>query len=402
MTLHRNTRTGGLAAVALLSLIVAGSACSSNDNGTPNQAGTGGSKASGGSGGQGTSSGGSSGSGGSTSSGSGGSTSGGSGGSAGTGGGSTGGSGGSAGSGGVSSAGSAGSSDASAGTAGTAGADLGDASPEGSATAGSSGAAGEAGTQVDTIEADTVDAAVADANPYLTPYCTPVAVDNPLVTDFTYTEGSATDNVSWGDYTNILSGYSFFYPSTITSDVTGNAWHLGGAVTDYAGAALAFACKADASQYAGISFTIRGKIGGPVPAGDAGTALRDAGVHDSGAATNVPISFSVGSARTDIASTTDPSWGTCIPKNNPYDGTCAAPSKSLTVTSTGTTYRIKWSDLTGGKPGPVDPSQLTGLRWVFPWSPSTGAYAIDITIDDVSFFSDAADAAVTDAAHADH
>jgi hypothetical protein len=56
------------------------------------------------------------------------------------------------------------------------------------------------------------------------------------------------------------------YPTSgswpITSDVTGNNWHISGTIGDYSGFGLGFdgCSRVDASAYRGISFTISGSV----------------------------------------------------------------------------------------------------------------------------------------------
>jgi hypothetical protein len=128
----------------------------------------------------------------------------------------------------------------------------------------------------------------------------------------------------------------------------------------------------DASAYKGIQMTISGSV----PANS--------------------LFLSVGTAEDTIATTwwqqygTPPisaTFGTCSPKSsNQYDGTCGGPSANVPVTAVPTTVTIPWASLTGGKPQlSVTPSKITGFSFYFNWSGTSVPYAIDVTIDDLSF-----------------
>jgi hypothetical protein len=230
------------------------------------------------------------------------------------------------------------------------------------------------------------------------------AITQALLTDFTYASAPTADagtpggsdagtaaapnatGVSFGDFTNTLSGSSFVYPSDgaypVHSDVTGSNWHMTGSLGTYSGFGIVFVgCSlVDASAYRGISFTVQGSI----PMGN--------------------LTFSVGTAADEISHV----WlntsaaplpmppaainsGRCIPAALQYDGTCAAPSRSVPVTAERTTISVLWADLAAGRPAAtVDPKEITNINWSFP--PPAGAgtmnpttYDVDLTIDDLQF-----------------
>ena len=99
--------------------------------------------------------------------------------------------------------------------------------------------------------------------------CLPVTMA--LITNFTYMPGDAatpdTTQVHFGDDTTTFSGSEYVYPaagsaSPLTSNVTGNNWHMTGPIGDYSGFGLSFdnCSHVDASAYKGISFTISGSV----------------------------------------------------------------------------------------------------------------------------------------------
>lgn len=235
------------------------------------------------------------------------------------------------------------------------------------------------------------------------------AIQQPLLTDFTYavpaapdagaTDGGAADaapaapdpmagiNATFGDFFSTLSGGTFRYPATgaypVASDVTMDNWHLSGSIGDYSGFGLYITgCNViDAAAYDGISFTVRGSV----------------------AMTNT-LTFSVGTSANDIThlwlnanvpanATTPiaPNSGRCIPAMGQYDGTCAAPTYSVPVTATDETITVLWADLIGGRPQPsVNPAEIISIGWIFPNPVGAGTatptpYEADVVIDNVSF-----------------
>jgi hypothetical protein len=217
-----------------------------------------------------------------------------------------------------------------------------------------------------------------------------VACPNPtqaLIHSFTYVpaDGAAADagvsDITFGDFSaTSLSGGTFIYPtSAITSDMSGSNWHITGTVGDYTGMGLYFnnCALIDASAYRGISFTISGTINSPAP----NTLTLGVSIAADTIATSWYQTYPEAGAAT-------PNFGRCIPaSSNKYDGTCGDPQKAITITSTPTPVTILWGDLIGGKPvASVNPAEITGVYWFFPWTGAGAAsYTIDIIIDDLSF-----------------
>jgi len=199
-----------------------------------------------------------------------------------------------------------------------------------------------------------------------------------MIVDFKPLMNAPTDAYSWGDFGTGFSGYTYKFPDALVSDVTTGAWHISGSVADYTGFVLAFLCGTDASAYSGIQFTIKGSVGAP------------------GA-----LTLFVATAADEAIDPSQPTGRAgCKPVSNQYDGTCVQPSKIIAVTSDTKTIALKWSDFSGSKPGPVKPSEILALRWIFTWPVGAGdaastvaSYPVDVTIDDVSFVGTAADAA---------
>jgi hypothetical protein len=222
--------------------------------------------------------------------------------------------------------------------------------------------------------------------------CKPIS--GPLLIDFTYSPtdsaGNAlpTDTITFGDFTNTLSGGTFVYPNgaatyALTSNVTASNWHVTGSVGDYSGLGLFLqdCTKIDASGYSGMSFVISGSVA-------KGNSVT---FQVATAADDIPATWL--NAHKASAATADekPNFGRCTPASSQYDGTCGSPTFPVPVTATPTKVTVKWTDLVGGKPqASPTPSEITGIRWVLPNPDGVGTgsvtpYAVDITIDDVNF-----------------
>jgi hypothetical protein len=211
------------------------------------------------------------------------------------------------------------------------------------------------------------------------PTCAGLVPTAAAITDFS---GAA---MSFGPYDGLgFSGAMYTYPAAVTQSFTADNWNVTGTIANYSGFGITPqpCAKVNVSAYQGIQFDISGTFT-PVAAG--------------GTAPAASVSLSIGTVPDDVASqytamfnATDPTtfnFGTCVPLGNQYDGSCAAPSKSIPFTATATTVMVHWSDLAGAKPKAFDPTQITFLAWAFPWT-GTGAaqYTVNVTIDNLSFF----------------
>ena len=215
--------------------------------------------------------------------------------------------------------------------------------------------------------------------------CLPVTV--PLITDFTYVaDGGSTSSVHFGDDTTTFSGDEDVYPTlggyVLTSDVTGNNWHISGTIGDYSGFELSFdRCnRVDASAYQGISFTIAGSVG-----------IGNSVTMDVGTLNDTPAAAWLNAHGSTVAAGAP---GRCLPTSGTTvysQASCADPTDTIPVTSTPTTINLMWTDFSGGKPEvSVNPSGILSIGWYFP--PPFGAgtssvitYAVDITIDNLTF-----------------
>jgi hypothetical protein len=229
--------------------------------------------------------------------------------------------------------------------------------------------------------------------------CSPPAAGG-LITNFTYVPSDAavpvTDQVSFGDYTNTLSGGEFVYPNTaqtpaptypLTSLVTASNWHITGTVGDYSGFGFFFqtsagACsRIDATGYKGISFTISGTVMGQSVTVEVDTlndTIKPAWLTAHG---GTPMSTDSGAC--------DPG-GTAA--TTQYSQTvCVEPTKVVPVGATPTPVTVLWSDFTTGKPDAAPkPTDIVGIRWVLPTPAGAGTatpttYSLDITVDNIAF-----------------
>lgn len=236
------------------------------------------------------------------------------------------------------------------------------------------------------------------------PSCSPITVSNAavtLITDF------SDPGTSFGNYTNSFSASIFSYP--VAQDTTMGVWHVTGTVNNYAGMVFGLSCKFDVSAFTGIRFDIKGTFahgpamgsggsdsgagaGGGAGLGGSAGAGGALGSSTYGGATTPVVTLTMGTSADDVDSahsSSSPTWGTCVPKTNQYDGTCLSPSKIIPVSADTVTRTVKWADLSGGKPqASVDPKELTSLSWILPWNGTGPVYNVDITIDNVMFTTD--------------
>ena len=205
-----------------------------------------------------------------------------------------------------------------------------------------------------------------------------------LITDFTYVAGGTTTEVPFGNGTS-FSGTEFVYPTSgawsLTSDVTGNNWHISGTLGDYSGFGLAFVgcSRLDASAYRGISFTISGSV----PQGSFVT-MGVSTLNDTLAASWLNAHGGDGSLNP----------GRCIPTagtNRYTQSSCADAFAPISIVAVPTVQTILWSDFTGGRPEPnVAPSDILAVYWYFPSPVGAGTatptpYPVDIVIDNLAF-----------------
>lgn len=250
----------------------------------------------------------------------------------------------------------------------------------GSGTGGTSSGGGTTGTGAGGGYASSVGVACAP----------PVA--SGVITDFTYMPGDAAapdkTQAAWGTYGTTLSGGESAYanpPATLTSDVTGNDWHLVGNIANYSGFNIYFdtqnsTCnKFSAAAFKGIQFTIWGTTAGNMITLGMQT-LDDAVVYgwlDS----------------KDAGSPAKPTPGTCTPgptaTGQYYHPGCADPTFAFAVSGTQITPQtvmVPWASFTGGMPtAGVTPTDILSIYWNFAWMPPTAAYAVDIHIDNLAF-----------------
>jgi hypothetical protein len=202
-----------------------------------------------------------------------------------------------------------------------------------------------------------------------------------MLNNFTFDPdgGSATDP-RFGTFGTTLSGGGTVYGG-LTSDVTGNDWHLVGMITDYSGFRLYLdnCDKINASDYAGIRFTIWGTLPSPNQLVFAVPTLADA----------VPGTWLTSVNGVDVKGN-EP--GRCFPRAGMmqyYHPDCVDPTYTFFVTGTQAapqTVSLMWNGFMGGKPqANVTPSEITGLLWNVTWGAAATPYMVDIHIDNLAF-----------------
>ena len=221
----------------------------------------------------------------------------------------------------------------------------------------------------------------------------PTAADVTILDWEDPTKGSAFAGYEAGTY----GGGTFQYPGPPTGgtcdpamhlcpNFDGKNWHITGTVHDYSGFGIYFNMGVvwDVSMFTGFSFDVSGTF--------TAVAGLDAG---SAPAAQLTLNVTDRAHEVDSAHTADArlTCGTCSPSNgNEYDGTCVAPSKVITLTSTPTPTMVRWADLSGGRRPPnftgesPNAMQITHIAWVLPWGGAGSTpYTVDIVIDNLKY-----------------
>jgi hypothetical protein len=223
--------------------------------------------------------------------------------------------------------------------------------------------------------------------------CTVAAATAADVNILDWTGASGTTAPAFGGYLpGTYGGGTYEYPGPASGGICdptmhlcpnfdGMSWHITGRVHNYSGFGIYLTSKTDMSMFAGLQFDISGTftmVGTVAPP-----------------AATVTMSVTDTRHEVDSAHTADGrmTCGMCAPSNgSEYDGTCATPSKVITLTGTLTPTTVRWTDLIDGKRPPSftgenpDPTQITAVAFSVPWS-GTGAaeYNVDITIDNLKY-----------------
>ena len=224
----------------------------------------------------------------------------------------------------------------------------------------------------------------------------PTAADSTIMDWEGVTAGATTS--AFADYmAGTYGGGTFEYPGPASGgtcdpathlcpNFDGKNWHITGTVHDYSGFGIYFNMGVvwDVSMFTGISFDVSGTFT-VVPGVDAGSAP----------AAQLTLNVTDRPHEVDSGHTADArlTCGTCSPSNgNEYDGTCVAPIKVITLTSTPTPTMLHWADISGGRRPPNYTSespnsmQITHISWVLPWNgPGSTPYTVDIVIDNLKY-----------------
>lgn len=242
-----------------------------------------------------------------------------------------------------------------------------------STSAGSTGASSTGGTGA--CPAPTMDAAAPSPT---APICTGNAPAAALVGNFdngmnVIFSAFGSGSIAGGTYvypgcSNTIGDTQPMYP--LSSDFSGNDWHVSGTVGTYSGFGVYWSCSVpdggqyaytrcslDASMFTGVQFDIGGDAG---PSGK--------------------VTFAISSANENPVST-DPNNPDC----NSCDteaGACKGGSISVNVTSAKQTVTVKWSDLMGVTPA-FDPAHLAPFQWQLDYAGTN--YPVNLTIDNIQF-----------------
>lgn len=206
----------------------------------------------------------------------------------------------------------------------------------------------------------------------------PVAIPNPLITDFKeVTAGTYNGtNFEWGTSTT-LTGGTFFYDGdgddtvhVLTVAVANTEAVIGGTigVGSFAGFGFWFgpACN-NASGYTGISFTLKG---------DMGNTQLEVQMQSS---RNYPIDTANKKGECDWGTDATTKWSVCVSNTKKFS--------TLAVTAdAATTVQIPWAEFTGGKPvDPLNAGEILGMQWQFNCG-TEAACTPSVTLDDVKFY----------------
>jgi hypothetical protein len=183
---------------------------------------------------------------------------------------------------------------------------------------------------------------------------------------------STADGVSWGS--GAFTGGVAVFGAMLTRDTSDTSRiHVTGTVADYgSGIILWFTTCSDLRQFLGVYFTATGSDGH----GD---------YLDFMPLTNSDYPWQ--SRPQDLK-------GACtsMTPSNPWTD-CVAPVLNVAIEPG--VQLAYWDAVSGGYPvlwnQSTSPSELLGVQWVFPYDPSQGPYAVDVSIQNVGFIrSDAA------------
>jgi hypothetical protein len=199
------------------------------------------------------------------------------------------------------------------------------------------------------------------------------------LSDFTFMGGDPS-GVTFGPDSSV-SGGTYYYPQgALTSDLSGNDWHLSGTVDAVSGFGIYMnGCRElDASAYRGIFFTLSGHIG------EGGGLVFFVGT----AANQISHLWLNANKASDAVPDEPPNVGRCTPVGLQYDGSCREARIGIDVTEQQRPVTVEWQYLSQGCPEPsVSPGEITSIAWYFP-QVATGPYDVDIHLDDLRFTAD--------------
>jgi hypothetical protein len=197
----------------------------------------------------------------------------------------------------------------------------------------------------------------------------PFACDMPKVANCNQINDFSTSSAqSWG--MGDFSGGVSVFGAGIMRDTDTTRLHITGMVMGYGhGFNLWITYCSDLSAYTGVQFTLSGTTADAMMMNTIDFQLQTNSNYpwqprpmDSKGACTAPEGV-------------DP-WGMCI-------------SPGINVPLAASPTAVTWAQMMGGMPtmwaAATSPKEIVGIQWQFPWSEGRTAYAVDVTLDNVSF-----------------
>jgi hypothetical protein len=190
-----------------------------------------------------------------------------------------------------------------------------------------------------------------------------------LITDFSEISGNTTwtsGEQAWGnaDFSGTTQTYGSSGTQLTATITSGHALQLSSGFPNenYVGLGLLFDACADASTFAGLSFTVSGNLGGATLY----VQLRTVG--------NLPNDQACGACAYASEQT---KWDDCVFNTKNVTSVSGSPQ----------TIKVPWTEFTGGKPNPTSSStsELLGVQIQFECGQSSGC-GPNVTFDDFAFY----------------
>jgi hypothetical protein len=205
----------------------------------------------------------------------------------------------------------------------------------------------------------------------------PYVCDKKVAPDTAEMTATIAPGGKWGG--TGFNGGSFTYgdgpdadkAADITMTFENASLNLKGTVPTYSGFGLWFGAAPgqtvpciDASAYTGVSFHV---------------------VDNAGTAASLQVSIQ---AHKDAPIDVTNKRGECVwTSDTTKFSECFYPNASAAVPAGGGEVQVPFADFKGGKPvDTVDPTELDGVQFQFPWTEGMAAYDVDLTLKDLKFY----------------